>query len=109
MKNYLLNVTFYAGTDEAEDTDKGVFLLSVDKEYSESEMKDIFRIVNSLLDTFNENDEALEFPMSYDDGLNLNTLMNGVEIYTKGKVMEVYNNFGKIEKIDNCYVIEQWQ
>ena len=106
MKNYLLYVTFYAGSDDEEDTDRDLFLLTVDKEIEESEMKYIFKEVNSLLDTFNED---TDFPISYDQGLNINTLMEGIGIHTKGKVTEVYSNCGDIEKIDNCYVIEQWQ
>ena len=107
MKRYLLYVTFYAGSDDAEDIDRDLFLLSVDKEITESEMKNIFKKVNSLLDYFD--DEEKDFPISYEQGLNINTLMEGVGIYTKGKVTEVYSNCGDVEKIDNCYVIEQWQ
>ena len=104
-KKYLLNVTFYAGSDDTEDTDKGCFLLSADKEITENEMTTIFRKVNELLDTFNEESS---FPISYDLGLNINTLMKGVEIYTKGKIEVLCNNCGNI-KIDNYYIIEQWQ
>ena len=103
---YLLNVTFYAGSDEPEDTDRDLFLLTVDKEITEGDMKYIFKEVNSLLDTFNEN---TDFPISYDQGLNINTLMEGIGIYTKGKVTEMYSDCGEIGEIDNYYVIEQWQ
>ena len=106
MKRYLLYVTFYAGSDDPEDTDRDLFLMTGDREITEDDMKYIFKEVNSLLDTFNEN---TDFPISYEQGLNINTLMEGVGIYTKGKVKEIYSNCGEIEKIDNCYVIEQWQ
>jgi hypothetical protein len=72
-------------------------------------MKEIFKEVNMLLDTFNQEEEKVEFPISYEQGLNINTLMEGVGIYTKGKITEVYGNCGNIEKVDNYYVIEQWQ
>lgn len=36
---YLLFVTFYAGSDAEWDMDKGLYLLAVDKQYSESEIK----------------------------------------------------------------------
>ena len=113
MKRYLLNVTFYAGSDDPEDTDRDMFLLSVDKEYSEKEMKKTFKNANKMLrwsDYDDDDDESEEFPISYEEeGININTLMEGVRILTKGKVEEVYSNCGKIENIDNCYVIEQWQ
>ena len=109
MKRYLLNVTFCAGSDNNEDTDRDLFLLCVDKEVTEMEMKDIFKKVNKLLDTFYQEFVEVEFPISYEQGLNINTLMEGVKIYTEGKVEEVYSNCGQIEKVDNYYVIEQWQ
>lgn len=120
MFNYLLCVTFFAGSDDAEDTDKDMFLLSVDKEYSEKEMKDIFFEVNKILnidfaDDLNEEfgeemgEEYFGYPCYYEEGINIHTLMEGVKLHTKGKLTEIYSNCGKIEKINNCYVIEQWQ
>ena len=107
MKRYLLNVTFCAGSDAPEDTDRDLFILTVDKEISEIEMIRTFEMVNFLLNP--SRDYGDEFALSYDDGLNINTLMEGVELYTKGRVEEVYSNCGAIIDIDNCYVIEQWQ
>lgn len=103
---YLLNVTFYAGSNDPEDTDRELFVLSVEEEIAESEMRNIFEKVNSLLDTFNE--DAI-FPISYEQGLNINTLIEGVEIYTKGKAIELNSNCERLDVIDNYYVIEQWQ
>ena len=103
---YLLNVTFYAGSDEPEDTDKALFLLSVDEEISEIEMENIFKEVNELLDTYNENSN---FPISYEQGLNIDTLIEGVEIYTKGNCLAFYSNYGVLDGINNYYEIEQWQ
>ena len=112
MKRYLLNVTFYAGSNAEEDTDRGLFLLCVEKEISENEMANIFQEVNELLndyDVFEVDAKGENFPISYGQGININTLMEGVGIYTKGKVEKVYSNCGQSEKVDNCYVIEQWQ
>ena len=106
MKNYLLNVTFYAGSDDEEDTDRSLFLLSVNKEITENKMKDIFKEVNGLLDTF---DEDTDFPISYEQGLNIYTLMEGIKLYINGKIVEVNSNYGKLDGIDNYYMIEQWQ
>ena len=109
MKRYLLNVTFYAGSNDPEDTDRDLFLLCIDKEITEKEMKEIFRETNRLLDTFAQETGEAEFPISYEQGLNINTLMEGVGIYINGEVKEVYSNFGHLQEIDNYYVIEQWQ
>lgn len=67
-------------------------------------MKEIFRKVNALLDPYKDRD----FPISYDEGLNVNTLIKGVGIYLKAVVKEVYSNKGSVEA-DDYYVIEQWQ
>ena len=106
MKRYLLNVTFYAGSDEPEDIDKGMYLLTTEKPISQDEMDKIFEEVNSQLDSFNE---ITDFPFSYDDGLNIDTLMEGVEYYTKGNIIQLYSDYGKIHDIDNYYMISQWQ
>lgn len=105
MKKYLLNVTFCAGSCDPEDVDRDLYLLCVENEISENEMKHIFQEVNRLFNPF----EYADFPTSYGNGLNINTLMEGVEIYTKGKLIEVHSDCGSIDRVDNCYVIEQWQ
>lgn len=37
---YLLNVTFYAGSDIAEDTDRGLYLISLDKPVTYEEISE---------------------------------------------------------------------
>ena len=81
--------------------------LKTDKEISENEMKNIFKGVNRLLDPYRENEE--EFPISYEQGLNIDTLMEGVELCTNGKVQKLLSNAGKLGNIENFFVIEQWQ
>ena len=108
MKNYLLNVTFYAGSDDKEDTDRGLYILSVNKNIEEEEMENIFESVNELLNIFDDDLEEGEergFPISYDDGINIDTLMHGIEIYTNGTIKKARKNI----KADNCFTIEQWQ
>ena len=111
MKKYLLNVTFYAGSNAEEDTDKGLFLLCVDRKISEKEIIDIFQEVNKLLSDYDEDEldaKGANFPISYGMGLNINLLMEGIKIYTKGEIKELHHNQGEIKNIDNYYVIEQW-
>ena len=109
MKQYLLNVTFYAGSDDPQDTDRGLFLLSVDKEILEDEMKKIFDETNRLLNSYDDEDEERDFPISYEEGINIDTLMKGIEVYTEGKIEEISNNTQNIGHTDALYVIEQWQ
>ena len=105
MYRYLLNVVFYAGSNAPEDTDRDLYILTSDEEISEEEMFSIFETVNGLLI-----DDENDFPFSYDEhGVNITTLMDGVQEYTKSKVEEVYTQFGTIENIENFYYIEQWQ
>lgn len=54
-------------------------------------------------------EETDDLPISYNSGLNIDTLMEGVEIYTKAKVEPLDNKHGKIEHIDDVYCLEQWQ
>ena len=106
MKRYLLDVTFYAGSDTPEDVDHDLFMLCVDKEITKNEMENIFIEVNKLLDCFD--DKEKDFPVSYENGLNIWTLIEGVEVYTKGKIERFKDECGAIA-IDNYYIIKQWQ
>lgn len=108
MKRYLLNVTFYAGSNDEEDTDRGLYLLSVDKNLNAEEIEDIFETVNEFLNVFDdelEEGEKRDFPISYDDGINIDTLMRGIEIYTGGKIKKVRRKINA----DDYFTIEQWQ
>lgn len=106
MYQYLLVVKFCAGSDEPEDVDTGLFLMTIDREIKEQEMKNIFSETNKALDYFNDEDN--DFPISYEQGLNIGTLMKGVAIYTKGTVSELQSNCGDLA-INNYFFIEQWQ
>lgn len=106
---YLLFLTFYAGSDAEWDMDKGLYLLVVDKQYSESEIKKMLEEVNSLLAVSDEMDEVVAFPISYkNDGANIDTLVSGVERYTNGCARLVESNFGAMD-IDNIFMLQQWQ
>lgn len=104
----MLNVIFHAGSDSPFDTDKGLYILEIEKEISYSEMQKIFTETNRLCDTFSDDEDAINFPISYEEGLNISTLMNGIEIYTKGTIKKIENMSGRFE-ISDVYEIEQWQ
>lgn len=115
LNRYLLNMTFRAGSDEPEDTDNAMYLIETYEDYSEEKLKKVIEKVNSLLDTFNDDKEAKDFPMSYDDGLNIETLMAGVGVYTKSKIKKLEPE--DIENVDarrefvikKYFEIEQYQ
>lgn len=131
---YLLHVTFYAGSDDPDDIDKGTYLFAADRNITKDEMVDIFRKANFICNTHPDElenlDETIEeykssgesereelmlfiknnkrYPEIYiDDGLNINTLIKGVE-YLTGIPCVPYNSeeHGFVNK---CYDIEQWQ
>ena len=52
MYTYLLNLTFYAGSDAPEDTDRDLFIMKTSETYSEEQMEDVFQKVNSLLGSY---------------------------------------------------------
>ena len=90
MKRYLLNVTFYG-----EETERDLFLLCIDSEITEKELKEIFNATYERL--------------SYEEELNINMLMENVGTYVNGEVKEIYSNMGHLQEIDNYYAIEQEQ
>lgn len=104
---YLLNITFYAGSDDAEDIDRGLYLIAFDNPVTFEEITEMFQKVNKLLDVFDG--KCNNFPLSYETGINIDTLMEGVAIYSNAKVETIEHGYGKIESIDGVYFLEQWQ
>ena len=107
MKNYLLDITFYAGSDEAEDIDRGLFLLSSKLELTKEDFIKIFAAINKAIDPYS--DDAEDLSISYEQGLNLNPFIEAVNFYTSFKIEKIFDNYGNISNIDNFYKIEQWQ
>lgn len=108
--NYLLSVTFHAGSDTPKDTDKGLFIITVPKQtvITEDILKNIFKEVNRLCDPYSDDEDVVNFEETYENGLNIHTLMKGFTAYTKYPVTEMKNDIGHIN-IANYYEIEQWQ
>ena len=101
MRKYLICMTFYAGSDEPEDVDRKNYILGTRKKYSQKKMEQAVRKVNRLLDPYEEND----FPLSYDEGLNVDTLMEGLRHYLNGKLYSLEKFSGRIAAV---YQMEQW-
>lgn len=81
-------------------------MLSSNKPLTFNDVQNIFVETNFLIVN---DEERPDFPLSYEDGININTLMNGVAIHTGFEVIKVENNHRDIGNISNVYVIEQWQ
>ena len=103
MYTYLLNLTFYAGSDAPEDTDRDLFIMKTSEMYSKEQIEDVFQKVNSLLGSYDENEN---FPYSYEEGINSDTLTKGVGYYTHSEIEKADDFSGHI---DGIYTIEQWQ
>lgn len=102
MYTYLLNLTFYASSNAPEDTDRDLLIMQTSEVYFEERIKSVFEKVNSLLGI----DEHEDFPYSYEDGINSDTLKKGVEHYTNTEIKSADDFSGHI---DGIYTIEQWQ
>jgi hypothetical protein len=103
---YLLNMTFYAGSDDPEDTDKDLYLLETNTEMSYEEIVQVISKANKECDLVENENEYSDYEFF---GLNLDTLMKSVQNYTPGSKIELLNNnHGYLGDIDNYYAIEQW-
>lgn len=102
---YLLKVTFCIGNAvRVKRIDTDLYKLTTHEAISAEKMAEIFETVNKLL---NKNGANAEFPVSYDNGMNIDTLMEGIRVYTKGTVSSMKHNYGELN-FNNYYIIEQW-
>lgn len=113
--NILLNLTFYVGSNDPEDTDKELYLIEHNGVIKLSELKNIIKTANELCSAYedcDEDDEQNEYP-SYEDGLNVNTLMECVGILLKGDtITQLTNGDNDIDvnmHIDKYWEVMQWQ
>ena len=68
-------------SDEAEDTDRGLFLLSSKLELTKEDFIKIFAAINKAIDPYS--DDIEDSPISYEQGLNLNTFIEAVNFYKR--------------------------
>lgn len=111
---YLLNLTFYAGDDLPENTDRGVFCLESPKELTEDYIQNAYKEVNDTLNDFlyDEDEGSAQNPykVSYDnDGSNIDTLCAAVAEHLDVKITRLENNSGQINAITNYFEFEIWQ
>ena len=108
---YLLDVTFCAGSDEPADVDRKLYVIDTVVEMTNPKWAQLFYEANKNCDPFNE-DRPENFP-SYEEGLNVDTLMDGVakQLSEQLKRPVIYFEVKKGTEIPACeYMkIEQWQ
>lgn len=104
--NYLVNLTFCAGSNEPQDVDNKLIIISSKKQITVDEIVTKFNETNKLLDPFNEDND---FPFTYDDGLNIDTLLKGFIQHTGLKVTVLEHKTPIEITIHGYFVIEQWQ
>lgn len=102
---YLINITFYAGSDAPEDTDHDRFVMMCSRKYSKKEMEKLFSEVceklNNNPDNYDINDpdrpefikiNGDEISFYADDyGINSDTLIAGVAAYTSSVITKPDN------------------
>ena len=95
---YIVNLTFFAGSDAPEDTDRNIYVLESSKELKKGEIKEIFREANEKC----YNDD-IDFP-SYEEGVNIDTLVRGVS-----EIIKDYATIRPLSEEATVIDIEQWQ
>ena len=71
MKNYLLDLTFFAGSNSQEDTDRELYIMRTEKSATRFDICEPFRKVNKLLN-IDDQDDSGGFPYSYYvEGINI--------------------------------------
>lgn len=102
MNSYILNLTFYAGSNDEEDTDRGIYMIESKNPISEQELTDIIDTANSRCNCFDDEKEE-NFP-SYEVGLNINTLVEGI-----AEIIKDYATIKPLSERAIVYNIEQCQ
>ena len=106
MKNYLLDLTFYAGSNASEDTDRGLYIIQTEKSATRFDICELFRKVNELLN-IDDQDDSTGFPYSYYvEGINIQTLVHAVSYYSGSQLKKADDFSGMIHAI---YHIDVWQ
>lgn len=87
--HYLVDLTFYAGSDDPEDTDHEMYIFQMPKAFTEEAMQKAF--------------EKAVKRLNGDEGYNIETLVFYFCKITKGQILD------NVHLIDAIYNIEQWQ
>lgn len=98
---YVVDLTFYAGSIREEDTDRKIVVFEINGQHSENDFRALFAQANKRLQ---DNEGNSDFP-TYEDGLNIDTLIEGFCILANAQVIETNN----AHFIDGIYSVEQWQ
>ena len=95
MKRYLLNISFIV---DSYDVDNGLFLLEFNNAISKKEIEEVFKVVNSLLQDFEDCGNSCE-------GINIDTLIRGVKAYTCVNIIRIHDGFSNLGNVDKYFEI----
>ena len=111
MKNYLVYLTFYAGSNDPEDTDRDIFLLETEETTSKKDLEKIIKEANRLCNIDYDDPELPEDFPSYEDAVNIYTLVEAIKALKNVRMTSVFDFKGVVKGkiIEDCYEIEQWQ
>ena len=122
MNRYLIDLTFYAGSDAPCDTDRDVFILESEEKLTKEKVSELFKEANYICGRFmykNEDEKEIlkNAPLydktkeyaSYEEGINIGTLIDTFEIYTGYKLKYIDSYKNEIPEITKIYKIEQWE
>ena len=106
----LINLTFYAGSNDLEDIDTQLYIIHSDspltQEYVEKKLYEANRQLNIDYTEDTDEDEINTLGVCYaEDGLNIDTLIKGFATLTGLQVSIVSDSIFA----DNVYSIEVWQ
>ncbi len=86
--NYWVNIIFRTSSN-SKDTNHKSYIISTNKELTKNDFVETFEIVNRLLSCDDgDRDDSFSFPVSYNEGVNIDTLLKGFAKYTEYGVIE---------------------
>lgn len=106
---YVVALTFFAGSNDEEDTDRRIYVLKSPKPYTKSELSELISKANEKCQDDEADGDSTHY--SYEqNGVNIDTLMNEVVLLSNANMVEFdENSFFNGLTINGIYQIEQWQ
>ena len=117
QKNYVVGLTFFAGSNAPSDIDRKTLMATItsmedfDEDKAKDAVKKKFRRANMLLSPYSDEEKDRDIGISYDDGLNADTLIEGMKVISDEETDDL--TIELTEKvsgnISGAFDIEQWQ
>ena len=114
--NFVVNFTFYAGSNDTEDTDKKSVIFTINSNEpvnlnnAITKFENLSKTANAMLDPFNyEDDNKNIIGFTYEEGININTLIKAMNILGKKDNMSITDAQNFSGMIMGVFDAEQWQ